>query len=236
MILLLNNYSGEGFDVMLIGDNLVKRARKLNPNIVALESEKPEFWIISITAELLKIGLEEYSSQWNDIKRGITFKKSSDISESQFLKWFDIKTTDADNLVKAVRNIFDTDFNDALNFENDEIKIYKCASAIVNLQKICKEMIKWEESVKFIRCPTEFLLLKSCLAGLIGDVLDVVFSLHEILASRKFNLLSGKNGKYWEVDVSFFSLPDDWHDKINGLVKEAVFEIELKKFMNRDIV
>jgi hypothetical protein len=112
------------------------------------------------------------------------------------------------------------------------LRIYKCGDAIINLQKISIEMIKWEENIRFSRCPPEYLLVKSCLVGLIGNVLDQIFGLHQILSSPQPNLTIGKNGKYWEINPIDFSDPDGWSDMVHDLVREAVFDSELNKLKN----
>jgi hypothetical protein len=53
---------------MLNSSSLIKKARILNPNIIILENERPEFWIINITASLLEIALQDNLNQWNDLK------------------------------------------------------------------------------------------------------------------------------------------------------------------------
>lgn len=213
---------------MLNGDALVKKARKLNPYIATLESERPEFWSASIASELFRIGLDEISNQWNSLNRGITFKKSFDIPDSRFLKWLRLKVTDADILTQVAVNIFNNDLNNAWNDKNDEIRIYKCAEVVVSIEKTCKEMLKWEESIKFACCSMEYLLVKSCLIGLLGKNLDQILNIHTILAPNESNFMLGENGVSWEISPVNFSRPESWYDMVSDLAREAAFKVELK--------
>ena len=127
--------------------------------------EKPKFWEFLLTGELLNSKMAEINKSFEQLRRGLIFRKSRKLRGQEFLDWAVSKFEDMLVIRELIKVSITKEFYRSWGepgVPGDQIEIKHTVDKII---EACNELFEMEAEVHFIKPPQSFIKLKQLLEG-----------------------------------------------------------------------
>jgi len=182
--------------------------------------DRPSLWEYKLTAELFRNELSPVHSRWQQLTRGLYVRKSTIVPMSEFRDWLSAKIDDASRIVGALTPLLEELMKayGPLGTPGDDKAIVSASKLIV---AAARNLLEWEEDIRFTHVPSEFREAISALQGFAGLQLDELFRLPEEFAK----LLAEENPSGVRQISLVFSIPDGAVEAFGTAMDRATKEI-----------
>ena len=182
-----------------------------------MAAERPLYWEVKITSELLKTRMEIINHTYNDIVIGNTFQKKKVYSFKDFARWIAELVEEFPRLISVFRNTYEKELIEAYGkpgTQGDILKIKQCTDKIF---EVCNEILAWEYELRNASPPPEFSEVKDLLKGWSKALLDEINKLPKLLdeAFSPENIAKGRNV---QIRLTFDTPPN--FDKIIRIIEK----------------
>ncbi len=180
--------------------------------------ERPKLWEYRLTEELLSSKLEPIKKNFEDISKGLVYKKSKKVSGKEFISWASAAREDLLNLCHVISQIMNKELTlswGELGEEGDHLAIKRAVDRMVDC---CKELLRWEENRISILPPEAFQKLAKMMNNWTSVLFVQILNLQQEL--NKLNSTPNLEGVY-TIEL-IFEAPeniDDWHKESDRLLK-----------------
>jgi len=143
--------------------------------------DRPRFWEFLLTEELLKCRLTEMKRSFDELQRGLIFKKSVAMKGRDFISWVSARCKDLENLVRLIKLTVEEELPRSwgpLGVAGDPIEILR---AVNKLSDACTELVNWEIDLRSIIPPSAFVKLQEQMKGWTSQLISEVERLVEEL-------------------------------------------------------
>jgi hypothetical protein len=170
-------------------------------------------WEYKLTVQLLRTNVGPIVDQWHRLKRART-KAGTAVALDDALTWSQARVEEVGRMNNAFCNVMNTQLPVSWGPPGRPGDVTEIESACEKLAGCAKEILAWEETVRFAKLPAEFEKIRDLLAGIAGRALDEMARFTSELART---CERNEPGTY-EINL-VLKLPDHW---------EKQFEVELK--------
>lgn len=150
------------------------------PAAYQIAIDKPEYWEVFLTVELLRAKISIIKRKFDDLHRGLVYRPSKSLNSKEELRvWILEKLADFTTIIQ----LFVVATNDALvsawgelGQPGDALEILHVTNTIANG---CQGLLDWEIDVQFTRFPSGFEKLKTMMVGWTRSTLNQVERYHK---------------------------------------------------------
>lgn len=141
--------------------------------------ECPFAWEYKLTAELLRSKLVPIKRKFNELQRGLVYKKTARIQGLEFIYWARSKCDDLANLIGIASQVLTEEIPaswGAPGVPGDPLEI---KHAVDKLTSVCSELVEWETDVRFAIVHDIFESFKQKMAGWTSQVFGEIDNVPE---------------------------------------------------------
>lgn len=142
---------------------------------------RPRFWEHKLTIELLRTSLLPIRQQFDDLKRGLIYKKATLIKGLAFLDWANAKSKDLLALVQLLTIMLTEEVMASWGPPGVEGNPLEIKGVVDKVASACRELIEWETEVHFVVTSSAFEPAKEKMAGWTAQIFDEVCSVPDKL-------------------------------------------------------
>ncbi|MET0466899.1 MAG: hypothetical protein ABW007_27305 [Chitinophagaceae bacterium] len=192
----------------------IKDLAEETPRAQFLALEKPRFWEYLLTIELLKSKLVRVRRNYNDVERGLAFRKSRIMSAPEFSNFVLAKMSDIELLVPAFTVAVEEEIPASWGAPGETGDVLEIKRAVDRLMAACNELVEWEGDLVSVRPPEIFDGVATLMRGLTAQMLSEM----EHFANELSKPFEQPNpaGEY-EINLKF-TFPQD---RINQITEET---------------
>jgi hypothetical protein len=179
--------------------------------------DRPPMWELKLTAELLRSDLGPIYQRWQQLKLGMYVRKSTIIPDHDLPGWFAAKFDDVAKfaqvlmpLVKALNEAFGPPGQPG----NDKDILAVCNLIVA----MAKNLLEWEEDIRFIHVAEKFRDILSTLQGVTGRQLDQLLRIPNELSDI---VALEKPESAYQINL-VLTMPDDFLDNFKAALKRAL--------------
>lgn len=182
-------------------DNESKEARRI-------AVEKPEYWEYILTYELLDTRLKEIDKNLYDIERGLSFKRTVEYEDHDFLTFIGTANQDFGQFLGILLKLFKDEIPRSWGPSGSPGNVYEIKHTCDKIFALCKELITWQYALRSAKPPKELngvvMLMKDWTTGIINDIHQFASILREFVSHRQ-------KGKEFTWEPMNFSLPTNFN-------------------------
>jgi hypothetical protein len=180
--------------------------------------EKPRFWEYVLTEELLTSKLVDIDRKFEQLKRGLIFRKSKGLKGKEFLNWASLKFNDILSLGELIKVAITEEIPMSWGepgVPGNQIEIKQAVDKII---EGCNELFELEAEIHYIKPPQCFLKSKQLLEGCSSQIISEINRLRDDI--RKIFLQPNPEGKY-QINIVFTAPPniDAFNEEIKRLTE-----------------
>ena len=116
-------------------------------------SDRPKHWQWLLTIELLRSKLAPISKQFDDLRKDQAFKRSSQVSENEAVRWLICIVQDLRNLIPHLQGAI---CDELIASVNEAEKSGNPIIVLEAVERVCegsRQLLRWEEDVRFTLLP-----------------------------------------------------------------------------------
>jgi hypothetical protein len=152
----------------------IKDFAEETPRAQYLALEKPRFWEYLLTIELLKSKLARVRRNYNDVERGLAFRKSRIMSAPDFGNFVQAKMSDIESVLPAFTVALEEEIPASWGAPGEAGNVLEIKRAVDRLISACNELVEWEGDLVSVRPPEIFESVATLLRGLTGQLLSEI--------------------------------------------------------------
>lgn len=141
------------------------------PRAQMIALDRPRFWEYLLTEELLKSKLSKIKRDFNDLERGLIFKRAVPMKGRDFLAWAGARCNDLGALVKLIKVSVEEELPRSWGPPGNPGDAVKILYAVKKIAHACNELLDWEADLRSIIPPQAFLALKERMKGWTSQLL-----------------------------------------------------------------
>jgi hypothetical protein len=167
--------------------------------------ERPQFWEYLLTAELLSSKLILVRRRFSELRRGLIYKKSIRLGETDFINWTQTKAHDLCSLASMFGEIVNKEIPLSWGPTGQPGDPSEIKDAIDKAIAGCDELLDWECDLRSVIPPDSIERLKKIMEGWTSPILDAI----ETLPQQLLQIVEQPNpsGKY-HIEIIFKSPPN----------------------------
>lgn len=185
--------------------------------------EKPDNWEYFLTIELLSPKIESIHRKFNELERGLGFRKSQNMDKKNFLNFINSKIYDLNALIKILKTTTEEDLPLSWGKPGEPGNCFEIKRATDKIIFVCNELINWESDILFTHPPDPLINLKQILIGTTKHIISGITKKRTGLD----NSLQDENKKlHYKINFTFKKPPnlEAFHAEFYRLVKEGIIE------------
>jgi hypothetical protein len=138
-----------------------------------LVRDRPDFWEYRLTAELLKTRIENFKRAFENLNKGLLYKRTSMMQGREFVNWLRMRSRDLTSLIALLKVVFTEEFPSSWGKPPDEAgDPLSIKAAVDKVSSAFDEMLEWESDLRSVLPPEPCLHLKRMLEGWTLDVFE----------------------------------------------------------------
>lgn len=185
--------------------------------------EKGDLWEYHLTAEVLRFEMEPVLNRWNALKKELYTLSSTRVTKEDFFPWFSLKMKEIRNIAHSFSEITNKEFSIAWGAPGVPGKDTAIVATARLYSEMCKNALKWEESIRFAFLDDIFEELQNLLIGTAGRIIDEAAKLPAFFAETL-----GTNPVEGSFKLSLvLDLSEGWSDKVDAALERI--RIQLSK-------
>jgi hypothetical protein len=141
-----------------------------------LALDKPEFWEYLLTAELLRSESDRLAREFDDLDRGLAFRRTRYVDGNQFIAWARPRLQDLVNLVGFLMVAVTEEIPASWGPPGEPGDPLEIKRAVDKTIYACEELLEWQSEIRSLYPPEPFVPLK-------GMMSDWAFPLFEQIAA-----------------------------------------------------
>lgn len=118
-----------------------------------LAHDRPPFWQLLLTEQLLTAGLEPILHKRDEIEQGLFNTHSRSLGGAEFRQWLDGKMNRVNHLVVYLKVVVERDLTVACGSETQRGQPAEIKAVIDKLLYVCDELLGWEVDLRAVRPP-----------------------------------------------------------------------------------
>lgn len=134
--------------------------------------ERPAYWEYSLTEELLSSGLIQVRRSFDDLKKGLSYRKTVRIPNTDCPKWLMSKMEDFLTLLVLVGALMTGELKVAWRSGN-AVEIKRVADKLIS---VCNQLLEWEIELRAVVPPEPFLRIRRMMEGWTFQYFDAIES------------------------------------------------------------
>lgn len=174
--------------------------------------DKPYAWEYLLTAELLRSKIKPILKRVISLERGLYAKPLRLIPRSRIYGWFQERTAELAALAPALSGIINHEIMDAWGPPGVPGLPESILSACNLFEEACRNILEWEENVRFSLMPSEFEELQHLLKGVGSRLVQQVATIPDRI-SDVFSDIEVPNDIHINVMID---LPDGWSEEFSS--------------------
>ena len=131
-------------------------------------AERGKFWACRLAIELLNSHLELVNKSFTDLQSGQSYKPTKRVSEKETAGWLICKIQDLQNLITHFQSLVCNDLIASINSTSDNP--LELLDAVKKISAAGRELILWEEEIRFTILPEKIRPLQETLRGATGQL------------------------------------------------------------------
>ncbi len=168
-----------------------------------LALDRPDYWEFLLTEELLRSKLARVRRNFNELKRGLIFKKTTRIRAADFPSWASSKLQDLASLTELLNTIFNEEVRVSWGPPGEPGDPLEIKRAVDKIISTCDELLEWEADLHSAVLPDPLLTLKQLMEGWAAQVIETVEGVPDKLI-EPFRQAEKPTGRY-VVEIVFES-------------------------------
>lgn len=145
-----------------------------SPRARKIAIERPDNWEYLITIELLKSKLSEVRRNYNDVERGLAFKRSRTMRASEFSGFVNAKMRDLELLLPAFTVTLEEEIPASWGVPGEAGDAMEIKRAVDRLITACNELVEWESDLVSVHAPEVFENVALLMRGLTSELLSEI--------------------------------------------------------------
>jgi hypothetical protein len=145
-------------------ENLIDLANEPD-KVKQIAINKPPFWEFLFSGELLKARLVEINRSYNELDKGLIFKRSKKYNLAELVQWIGSSMTDFQRIIEIFKKTFEVELINAYGAPGVAGNIFEIKFCIDKIISICKELLAWEYDLQGIIAPEEMKEIVQLLKG-----------------------------------------------------------------------
>lgn len=144
--------------------------------------DRPRFWEYLLTEELLRSKLTKVRRDFNDLQRGLIYKKSAPMKGHDLTAWLSSKCNDLISLVQLVNLALTEELRSSWGppgKAGDAVEILRAVDKVI---LGCNELLNWEIDLRSVIMPKSFIELIEHMKGWTSELLIEVDKVPDELA------------------------------------------------------
>lgn len=197
-----------------------------NKNLLARQIvwEKLPHWEFRLIAELLRFHLKPPSVAWSELKSNLRVKPLHAVEDDQVLTWFRIKTREAIAFLDPLETLYTIELEKSWGPAGQPGEPEAIARVCALLGDLANELVRWEESVRFVWTSDTYRGLVELLPGIVGRQLEKLFVIPTVF-DEGVDRAEANPGKIMEIEhILVFDLPDGWADAVTEQIRRIEHE------------
>ena len=142
--------------------------------------EKPRYWQLLLSAELLKKRLVEINRGYYELENNLIYQKSKKYDYKEYNKYLETCMHDISRLANVFKLTFETELLKSLN---DPGNVYEIKFVIDKMTSLCKEFLAWEFELQSLLPPKEAENLKESMKGWTKVCIDEINKYPDLIKS-----------------------------------------------------
>jgi hypothetical protein len=143
--------------------------------------ERPFAWEYKLTAELLRSKLVPIERKFDELHRGLVYKKTTRIQGLEFFYWVRSKCDDLANLIGIASKVLTEEIPASWGEPGVPGEPLEIKHAVDKLTSVCNELVEWETDVRFVIISDAFASLKQRMEGWTSQIFDEIDNVPEQL-------------------------------------------------------
>jgi hypothetical protein len=151
-------------------NNIAARFENESERAKQIVAECGTFWACRLAIELLNSHLEPTNKSFTDLQNGQSYKPTKRVSEKETVSWLICKIQDLKNLITHFQSLVCNDLIASINSASGNP--LEILDAVKKISAAGRELILWEEEIRFTILPEKIRPLQETLRGATGQLLD----------------------------------------------------------------
>ena len=191
-----------------------------SPLAAQIVRDRPPGWEYRLTSELLKSYLKANLRNWSDLRNGLYSKATIMIESGRALTWFGAKVQESGRLVDALGLLYSRELQKAWGMPGEPGDPLEIRHVCRLIRSAVDEILKWEESVRFIAAEEPYTKLSDSLSGALGTQIDQIASVPHFL-DEAVDWLDTNPDIHREFHFQLtFKLPEGWIERLEADLEE----------------
>ena len=180
-------------------------------------SEKGDGWEYHLMAEVLRYEMTPILRRWNALKKGFYVKPSLSVSLQEFPDWVSARINEVLAIVAAFQGLINGEFHRALGDPGVPGSDREIVETSRLFSEMCGSALLWEEQVRFVTVPDEWLEVAASLQGAAGGIIEEAYKLPKFIDAT----VSDPNASGTYTLTLVLELPDHWSENLETSIANA---------------
>jgi hypothetical protein len=162
-------------------NKIVKEFQNESVKARQLVIDKPKFWEFKLLEELLRTKISEVQKQYQNLERGLTFRRMSRLTTEEFSNWISIMCSDLQNLMKYFTGAVLKELNNCQGEPGVAGNPFEIKFAVDKIVEGCDKLLEWEIELKFFDVPNHFKEIQKDMLGWTYPIIETFLKLPDEL-------------------------------------------------------
>jgi hypothetical protein len=181
-----------------------------------IAASRGDFWEFRITAELLRICLENPSRRWRDLKNKFYTVRMNKVHEDDMFDWIQMKLYEARSFIDPIKSLYTVELSKAWGAPGEPGNVEYIAHVCDLIGAMGNELVRWEEDVRFSWVPELYFGLKQQFQGATGHQFEALQAVPAILDQGVDHAELATEGPVVIEHTIVFDLPAGWLEGIEN--------------------
>lgn len=141
------------------------------PRVQQIALDRPKFWEYLLTEELLRSKLAKVRRDFNDLQRGLIYRKSVPMKGQELVAWISSKCHDLVSLAQLINLAVTEELSSSWGPPGQPGKALEILRAVDKVIVACNELLNWEIDLRSIVPPEPFVTLVERMKGWTQELL-----------------------------------------------------------------
>lgn len=195
--------------------------------------ERKGFWEAYLTAALLRKKMDAIVKNFNEVQKGYVFKKSVKYSILEFIKWYQLASSDIIRILKIAKHLHEIEMSKSWGEPGQPGDVSEIKLFTDKISQLCEHLVTWEIDLQTIIAPDQLQEIPKLMQGWTSLIIDQFAKLPDLL-EKGFTSenIKEKEMKQEPIHIQVvFDSPANM-DKIMSIMESVIERVQRGELIN----